>query len=144
MTVELPDDFDLEALLNRAIPARLATAGPVIRPIWFIWEAGSFWWLTGDWSSLTEALQQDPEVCLVVDTCDLLSGEILTVTAWGRAEVVDFDRDRAQRKLSRYLGADPDSWPDRFAAALRREAGEQFVRLTPRTLRARDLSFERE
>ena len=42
--------FDVEAFLAQPLLARVATAGPAIRPAWFLWEDGSFWWLTGSYS----------------------------------------------------------------------------------------------
>ena len=75
--------------------------GPTIRPIWFLYEDAAFWWLTGSsYSRLGEWLARDPRVALVVDTCDLSTGEVLGVTAVGRAEVGPLDVDRAKRKLA--------------------------------------------
>ncbi len=43
----LRQDFDLDVFLEQPLVARLATAGPLIRPVWFLWEEKAFWWLTG-------------------------------------------------------------------------------------------------
>jgi nitroimidazol reductase NimA-like FMN-containing flavoprotein (pyridoxamine 5'-phosphate oxidase superfamily) len=133
---------DVEAFLARPLVARLAAAGPTIRPIWFLWEDGAFWWLTGRWARLPEILARDPEVALVVDSCDLRTGEVLQVTARGAAEVLPFDPERARRKLRRYLGPDEASWDaDRFLTGTFEDPSARLVRLVPRTLRARDLSY---
>ncbi len=65
-------DFDVDAFLAQPLTARLATIGrdgPAVRPVWFLWEDGCFWWLTGPWSQLDRQLASDPQVTLLVDTC---------------------------------------------------------------------------
>ena len=132
---------ELEAYLAQPLVARVATSGPTVRPVWFLWEDGCFWWLTGSWSALAQRLADDPVVALVVDTCDLATGRVLQVAASGAAEVVPLDRDRAVRKLTRYLGGDLSKWPARFLEPLD-HPDTRLIRLLPRrrpTLR--DLSF---
>jgi aminoglycoside 6'-N-acetyltransferase len=137
------EPFDVDAFLARSLVARVATAGPTVRPVWFLWEEGAFWWLTGAYARLPALLAQDPRVALVVDSCDLATGEVRQVTAHGEAELVDFDADRARRKLARYLGADETAWDPRFRTRflLEPETGTRFVRLAPQRLRSTDLSF---
>ena len=139
------DDFDVDEFLAQPLVARVATNGPTVRPVWFLWEDGAFWWLTGSWSRLAEHLRNDPTVALVIDTCDLITGQVRQVQAWGEAEVVSFDADRARRKLRRYLGDDPNRWDwDRFGVTEDGVAGSDqaaFVRLVPTRLVAHDLSF---
>ena len=137
-------DFDVDAFLAQPLTARLATIGmdgPAVRPVWFLWEDGCFWWLTGPWSQLDRQLASDPRVTLLVDTCDLASGEVRHVTASGLAELCDYDVDRAVRKLSRYLGSVETSWDTgRFDPhQLGDEA--QFVQLQPERLVVKDLSY---
>ena len=134
--------FDLEGFLARPLVARVACSGPSIRPVWFVWEDGCFWWLTGSWSRLPAILARDPRVALVVDTCELETGRVLQVTAVGEAAAVPFDAARARRKLARYLGPDETTWDeDRFGLKTLETGSAQFVRLAPQTLRARDLSY---
>ncbi len=139
------DEFDVDEFLAQPLVARVATNGPTVRPVWFVWEDRAFWWLTGSWSRLAERLRGDPAVALVVDTCDLTTGQVRQVQAWGDAEVLPFDADRAGRKLSRYLGDDPTRWDqDRFGLSSTGMAGSDeaaFIRLVPRRMTARDLSF---
>ena len=52
MTVSIEEGFDLDGFLAEPLVARVAAAGPTIFPVWFLWDDGSFWWLTGDWSRL--------------------------------------------------------------------------------------------
>jgi nitroimidazol reductase NimA-like FMN-containing flavoprotein (pyridoxamine 5'-phosphate oxidase superfamily) len=134
-------EFDLEAFLARPLVARVAAAGPTIRPVWYLWEEQAFWWLTGRWSRLASILRQDPEVAIVVDTCDLRSGEVLQVVARGSAEILALDEGRARRKLGRYLGPDEASRDRRFIAGTFADPSVRLVRVAPRFLRARDLSF---
>ena len=137
----LDPSVDLEAFLSRPLVARVAAAGPTVRPVWFLWEHEALWWLTGGWSALGTILSRDPECAVVVDTCDLRSGEVLQVVARGTAEVMPFDQDRARRKLSRYLGPDEASWDRSFLEGTFEDPSARFVRFAPRWVRGRDLSF---
>ena len=78
---EIDPGFDLEGFLAQPLVARVATAGPTIRPVWYLWEDRCFWWLTGRWTALPELLRKNPRVALVVDTCDLDTGRVLQVIA---------------------------------------------------------------
>jgi hypothetical protein len=138
---EIDPDFNLQLFLAQPLVARVATSGPTIRPVWYLWEEGSFWWLTGRWARLAATLDEDPRVVLVVDTCDLATGRVLQVTARGDATIVPFDPDRACRKLARYLGPEKELWDERFRSGTFEDPSTRFVRLTPATVRARDLSF---
>jgi len=106
--------FDVEKFLARPLVGRIALAGPVIRPFWYIWEQERFWKLTGAWSVLDERLQANREFELVIDTCDLDTGETRQLIAHGNAYVVDFDVERGRRILSRYAGPHEDDWDARF------------------------------
>lgn len=136
-------DFDPDPFLAQPLVARVATAGPTVRPIWYLWEEGAFWWLTGSWSMLGQLLQIDPTVALVVDTCDLSTGEVLQVRAAGSATVVPYDPQRARKKLRRYLGSDEQLWDrDRFdVLAMQQDPQAGFVKLRPDRLEALDLSY---
>lgn len=134
------DDFDIDAFLAQPLVARVAAVGPSVRPVWYLWEDGCFWWLTGSYAALPRLVERDPEVALVVDVCDLSSGVVRQVVASGRADVVPLDGDRARRTLARYLGGDEASWDRRFADALA-DPDTRLVRLAPRTIRARDQSY---
>lgn len=149
MAWRIDDGFDLEAFLARPLVARLATVGPRVRPLWYVWEEGAFWWLTGRWAKLREYLATDPRVAFVVDHTDVATGEVKIVTVLGEAEIVPWDADRAKRKLARYLGADASRWDPRFLSSWnpdnRTGSDDEpngFARLVPRTLVARDRSFE--
>lgn len=135
--------FDVDAFLARPLLARVAAAGPSVRPVWYLWEEGAFWWITGAYARLPEILTRDPRLALVVDSCDLDSGEVRQVTARGDGVIVPFDPERARRKLARYLGTDEQAWDPRFEARYLREPDRQtrLVRLEPERLTARDLSF---
>ncbi len=123
--------------------ARVATNGPTVRPVWFLWEDGAFWWITGAYAKLPQRLAADPHVVMVVDTCDLDTGAVLQVIASGSAEVVAMNADRAVRKLARYLGGEIERWPERFRGVLT-DPDARLAKLTPhRPPRILDQSFER-
>ncbi len=134
-------DFDIDELLREPLVACIATTGPTVRPVWFLWEEGMLWWLTGPWSALGSHLQADPQVAASIDECELATGTLRQVLMRGRAEIVEYDRDRAYRTLARYLGPDADRWPDDFGVDDGDQYGNQFVRLTPQWIHAADLSF---
>jgi hypothetical protein len=48
--VQTADPFDIDVFLAQPLLARVAAAGPSVRAIWFLWEQGCFWWLTGSWT----------------------------------------------------------------------------------------------
>lgn len=127
----LPDQPSVEEFLSRPLVARLATNGPTVRPVWFLWEDGAFWWITGAYAKLPQRLEADPEVAMVIDTCDLDTGAVLQVIASGSAEVVAMDTDWAVRKLVRYLGSDIERCPARFRAVLD-DPDARLARLMPR------------
>ncbi|MBA3328153.1 MAG: pyridoxamine 5'-phosphate oxidase family protein [Solirubrobacterales bacterium] len=133
--------FDLDEFLQRPLIARVATAGPTVRPVWYLWEDRVFWWLTGGWSRLPVIVERDPRVAVVVDTCNLQTGQVLQVTARGSAELLAFDASRARRWGRRYLGAHEGRW-DRFEHGVFDDPSTRFVRVVPVALRARDLSYE--
>ncbi|ULR55990.1 pyridoxamine 5'-phosphate oxidase family protein [Streptomyces deccanensis] len=137
-------DFDVDDFLRQPLTARLATNGPTVRPVWFLWEDGAFWVLTGPWARLFDRVKEDPRLALAVDECDLATGRVRQVIARGRGELVPFDVPRGRRKLTRYLGADETTWDTRFVHYLHdapTERGTTWLRLTPDTLTATDLSY---
>src|SRR5437016_2789965 len=98
--------FDVAAFLARPLVARLATNGPSVRPIWFLWEDQAFWSITGPWARLVDRVRADPAVAVVVDECELDTGVARQVIGRGQAELLPFDVPRGRRMLSRYLGPD--------------------------------------
>ena len=136
--------FEIDDFLSRPLTARVATNGPTVRPVWFLWEDGAFWILTGPWARLLSRVRADPALALVVDECDLSTGRIRQVIARGSAEVLAFDVARGRRKLARYLGDDEERWDQRFRRYLYEdpaEKGTAWLRLRPRSLVAKDLSY---
>lgn len=135
---------DLDAFLARPLTAHVATAGPTVRPVWYLWEEDAFWILTGPWSRLPGLVERDPLLALVVDTCDVATGEARQVIAHGQAELLPFDVPRGRRKLARYLGPDEERWDARFREYLYADPaarGTCWARLVPTSLVAKDLSF---
>jgi len=147
----VPDDvsvttppFDVDAFLRRPLTARLATNGPTVRPVRFLWEDGAFWVLTGPWARLPDHVRADPAVALVVDECDVAVGLVRQVIARGRAGILPFDVERGRRKLARCLGTDEALWDERFVRYLYADParhGTVWLRLEPASLKAADLSF---
>jgi Pyridoxamine 5'-phosphate oxidase len=137
-------EFDIDAFLSQPLTARVATNGPTVRPVWFLWECEAFWILTGPWARLLDHVRRDPAISVVVDVCDTTTGLVRQVIASGLVEILPFDVPRGRRKLRRYLGADEVTWDDRFRHYLLDdpvERGTVWLRLRPDRLVARDLSY---
>jgi nitroimidazol reductase NimA-like FMN-containing flavoprotein (pyridoxamine 5'-phosphate oxidase superfamily) len=139
---KIEEGFDLDGFLARPLVARVAAGGPTIRPVWFLWEDGAFWWVTGEWSNLPKILDRDPNVALAIDSCDLGTGETLQVIVKGTAEVVPFDAERARRKFTRYLGPHEDRWDPELRKDTFETPTTRLVKVVPQTLRARDVSYK--
>jgi nitroimidazol reductase NimA-like FMN-containing flavoprotein (pyridoxamine 5'-phosphate oxidase superfamily) len=134
-------EFDIDLFLARPLVARLATTRPAVRPVWYVWEEGRFWILTGPWNRIPGDVAADPRVAVVVDTCDLQTGECLQVVARGHGELVPYDRERGRRKLERYLGPDHSAWDTRFRRYLSDAPEARWLMIAPTSLTATDLSF---
>lgn len=140
--------FDVDAFLAEGRTARVAIDGPTVRPMWFLWEDGAFWLMSGPWAHLFGRVQDDPEVAIVVDVCDTATGDIRSVTVRGAVTIDDgpFDVPRCRRLLVRYLGEDEASWPaepDDYRGYLAQPPmdGLTWLRLVPRTWTVLDRSF---
>jgi nitroimidazol reductase NimA-like FMN-containing flavoprotein (pyridoxamine 5'-phosphate oxidase superfamily) len=135
--------FDVDAFLARALTARLATNGPTVRPVWFLWEEGAFWIMTGPWAHWFTRMAADPLIALVVDTCDTAGGEILQVIAHGKVDLRAWDIERGRRLLVRYLGEDEPNWPQNYRAYLADTPieGLTWVRLAADKIITSDFSF---
>ncbi|MFG3530153.1 pyridoxamine 5'-phosphate oxidase family protein [Streptomyces sp. NPDC047917] len=134
----------MDVFLSQPLTARIATDGPSVRPVWFLWEESAFWVLTGPWTKLFHRVSADAQIALVVDVCDIDTGLVRQVIARGRAELVPFDVPRGRRKLVRYLGTDESRWDSRFVRYLHDDPehrGTVWLRLTPSSLTAHDLSY---
>ena len=77
---------------------------------------------------------------LVVDVCDIETGEVIHVRARGSGEIVPVDRDRAVKTLARYLGPDSSKWDPRFVSSLDLPT-TRLCRFTPSSIEAADVSF---
>src|SRR4051812_13060153 len=49
--------------LNQPLTARIATCGPTVRPVRFLWEDGAFWVLTGPWARLFDHVRSATDRC---------------------------------------------------------------------------------
>lgn len=135
------EPVDIPAFLDRPLLARVATDGPTLRPLWYVFEDDAFWWLTNTATFLAKAIDRDQPLVVVIDVCDLVTGEVIHVRARGNAEVLPLDRERAMRKFARYLGPDPARWDPRFEASLD-DPTIRMARLVPKSMEAADVSFD--
>lgn len=137
--------MDAHEFLDQPLVAHVAAngpSGPTVRPVWFLFEHGTLWWPTGSYSSLSEWLDDDPRVAVVIDDFDVETGRVHAVTMTGEAERRPLDVALATRKVAKYLGADVTNWPDRFRDAVDDPDANWLIALTPNSPpRLRDLSF---
>lgn len=134
------EPVDISTFLERPLVARVATNGPTLRPLWFLYEEPTFYWLTDTANVLHHAVLARERLILVVDECDVRTGEVIHVRARGYGEIIPVDRDRAMRKFSRYLGADQSQWDPRFVPSLDL-LSTRMCRFTPDSIEAADVSF---
>ena len=134
------DEVDIRVFLQRPLMASIATNGPTLRAVWYIFEDGAFWWLTNTGPFLNKAIAGGEPLVVVVDVCDITSGEVVYVRARGRAELLSVNRERALRKFARYLGPEQTKWDPRFVTSLD-DPTSRMARMTPDSIEAGDLSF---
>ncbi len=53
------------------LSTRVATNGPTLRPLWYLYESHSFYWLTDTANVLHRKVVAGEPIVLVVDVCDL-------------------------------------------------------------------------
>jgi hypothetical protein len=135
------DPVNIEAFLQRPLVARVATNGPTLRPVWYLYEESTFYWLTDTANVLHGAVQRGQRLVLVVDECDISTGEVVHVRARGFGEIIPVDRDRAIRKFARYLGADQSTWDPRFVPSLDLPS-TRMCQFVPQSVEAADVSFK--
>ena len=133
---------DVEQFLARPLTAYLATAGPHVRPVWYLWEDRAFWVISGPWSRAPRDIEADSSVALAIATTTVETGEVKQVLVRGRAELVPWDEGRGFRLLSKYLGDDIEEWDDRFSQYLRGAPDCVWIRISVGEPRLVDLSFE--
>ncbi|HEX7998128.1 MAG TPA: hypothetical protein VF528_07030 [Pyrinomonadaceae bacterium] len=134
----------LEELLSRPLFAHLATGslmGPRESPVWFLWEDEAVW-IIGNYrtDSFPARIEREPRCALGIVDFNRQTGLVQHVGFRGHARLLPHDRERLQRLLSRYLGALPEDWDERFYKILGDE-DYVFIRFEPETAVVRDQSF---
>ena len=135
--------FDLEKFLRRPLFAHLATAsehGPRVSPVWFSWEEGALWIIGDRADTFPGRIEEEPRCAVGIVDFDPGTGLVQHAGFRGSAAVEPFDRDRARRLFSRYLGKDRTGWDGMFVEALD-DPGLVFVRFEPETVVVRDQSY---
>ncbi len=135
--------FDLEEFLSRPLFAHLATAsehGPRESPVWFSWEGGAIWIIGDSGDTFPMRVERDPRCAVGIVDFDPATGLVQHAGFRGRATVGPFDRNRARRLFSRYLGEGETGWDEVFVEALG-DPGLVFVRFEPETVVVRDQSY---
>ena len=136
-------DVSLASFLDRPLFAFLAQQspdGPRVSPLWFLWADDRLWHIAQlDGRSYPERIRQDSRVAVGIVDFDAATGRVEHVGIRGEAQLRDYDTERADRLLAKYLGDDPSDWPERFLAV--DAEGYRLVEVTPETVVARDQSY---
>jgi nitroimidazol reductase NimA-like FMN-containing flavoprotein (pyridoxamine 5'-phosphate oxidase superfamily) len=138
---------DLDEFLTRPVFAHLATLsedGPRDSPVWFLWEDEAIWIIgSRDTDSFPARIESEPRCAVGIVDFNAATGLVQHVGFRGKATIEAFDRERAQRLLKRYLGDEHSTWDRRFQRTLD-SLDNVFVRVTPESAVARDVSYHRE
>jgi hypothetical protein len=98
-------------------PAQVAAVSvnrvPLLGSLWYLFEAGRFWFSSMSGSPLAMAAMRSAEVAVIVDDFDPPSS-IRQVRIRGASQIEDHDLARVRRIYARYLGADDTAWPEFF------------------------------
>lgn len=143
---DLAHSFDLDAFLAEPLSLLVATNGPTVRPLWFQWEDGCFWTISGPWAKLFTRVQEDPQVALLVEVDERERGRVYQVMARADVTLTPYDIPKVRRLLYRYLGSDESKWstsPDDYPAYLREPGppGAVLLRMEPRWLKTFNFSY---
>ncbi|WP_290812933.1 pyridoxamine 5'-phosphate oxidase family protein [Halovivax sp.] len=135
---------DLDAVLDRPLFCFLAQTSseghPRLSPLWYLWEDDRIWIIADTVEkSYATRVERTPETAVAIVDFDAETGRVRHVGMRGRAEIVPFDEERANRLLARYLGPDREAWDERFVDIDPDRWG--LIRFEPETVVARDQSF---
>jgi Pyridoxamine 5'-phosphate oxidase len=139
-----PKSVDVDELLARPLFAHLATTsdeGPRESPVWFLWEDEAIWIIgSRQRNTFLTRVAHEPRCALSIVDFDPERGVVHHVGMRGHATVEPFERERARRLLTRYLGRNTDAWDARFRDTLD-DPDNAFIRFVPDTVVARDQSY---
>ncbi|MDZ7747278.1 MAG: pyridoxamine 5'-phosphate oxidase family protein [Halobacteriales archaeon] len=138
----------IATFLARPLFAHIATAspdGPRDSPVWFLYDEGTETvWIDADRASnsFTDRIDDDERVAVGVVDSEPARGLIQHVGVRGTATLEPFDADRTEKLYAKYLGADPETWDDRFRSYIEQPPeSATLVRVDPATVVARDQSY---
>ena len=136
MTVQEKQSGQMQALLQEAVLARLATARdgqPHVVPVWFYWDGESVWISAFRSTRKVKDLLHNPLCSILIEPKEVLPGGLQAVLFEGRAELISMPDPRVEAMsyciYLRYLGeqgiqaAEPQSWIH--------DPENTLVRLTP-------------
>lgn len=99
------------------VAAVSAKGAPLLGSLWYLFDAGRFWFSSMSDSPLPMAAMREAEVAVIVDDFRPLAS-IRQVRIRGAAQLEDHDVARIRRIYTRYLGEDEKFWPDFFRRRL--------------------------
>ena len=140
--------FDPAEVLVKPLMAILSTPspeGPRSAPVWYHWEDGALWMLSGEGASSVRRIEADPSCAVEIVDYDNAAGVLRHLGLRGRAEIRASDPDRFRRLLDRYLDADPRRWNAWFVREVARieDPAGRMIRLAPDGVFTNDVSFFR-
>ncbi|WP_224816949.1 pyridoxamine 5'-phosphate oxidase family protein [Hasllibacter sp. MH4015] len=140
--------FDPAPVLAKPLMANLATVtadgAPRNAPVWFAWEDGALWMLSGIDNSSAQRIAANPQVAVEIVDYDNAGGVLRHVGLRGRATVEPMDTALFRRLLRRYLGPEEvwNAWFIEEVACIDHPDG-RLIRLVPESVFTNDVSFFR-
>ncbi|WP_042360482.1 pyridoxamine 5'-phosphate oxidase family protein [Geomicrobium sp. JCM 19055] len=135
--------FNLNEFLQKPLFAHLSTLTkenhPRESPVWFHWEDECIWIIgTPSSDSFPGRIEGNSKCAIGIVDLDHTTGKVLHAGFRGNATVQPFDKEIAERLLSRYLGIKEEKWDPRFRNL---DKANILVRFVPETVVVRDQSF---
>ncbi|GLQ70840.1 pyridoxamine 5'-phosphate oxidase family protein [Vibrio penaeicida] len=141
--IEQDDRLNLDEFLTRPLYAFLASMsgnGACCSPVWFLWEDKKIWIISVKGDSFAKRVNESPNCSISIVDWDKDSGKSQHIGLRGTAELDEFDKVKANRLLSKYLGSEVLKWPQRFVD-FQNSPGNVLVRFTPKSVVVRDQSY---
>lgn len=144
----MPTPFDPALLLDKPLMANLSTIspdGPRNAPVWYAWERGALWMLSGADTSSACRIAADPRVAVEIVHYDNAGGVLAHLGLRGAATIEPMDPALFRRLLARYLGADEAQWNPWFIDTIARidDPSGRLIRLAPDSVFTNNVSFFR-
>lgn len=133
----------IDEVLERPLFCFVATASregdPRVSPLWFHWEDETMWMIGDTRKTYTTRIERHPQIAVAIIDFDVTEGRVQHIGMRGVASLEPLDEDIVERKLTRYLGPDRETW-DRGFVDLDHDRW-RLIKFEPESVVARDQSY---